>query len=63
MTRPTPRPATLHDVAREAGVAVSTVSRALTLPDRVSATTRAHVQEVAQRLGYRPNRIARALPS
>jgi DNA-binding LacI/PurR family transcriptional regulator len=63
VTRPTPRAATLHDVAREAGVAVSTVSRALTLPDRVSAPTRAHVQEVAQRLGYRPNRIARALPS
>jgi DNA-binding LacI/PurR family transcriptional regulator len=63
VTRPTPRAPTLHDVAREAGVAVSTASRALTLPDRISATTRAHVQEVARRLGYRPNRIARALPS
>jgi DNA-binding LacI/PurR family transcriptional regulator len=60
---PTRRPATLQDVAREAGVAVSTVSRALTMPDRISAPTRAHVQEVARRLGYRPNRIARALPS
>jgi DNA-binding LacI/PurR family transcriptional regulator len=62
---PTPprRAATLHDVAREAGVAVSTASRALTRPERISAPTRTHVQEVARRLGYRPNRIARALPS
>lgn len=64
MTSPTPdRPATLQDVAREAGVAVSTVSRALTQPDRIGAATRAHVQEVARRLGYRPNRIARAVVS
>jgi DNA-binding LacI/PurR family transcriptional regulator len=68
VTRPTaPPPArraiTLHDVAREAGVAVSTASRALTHPDRISLPTRMHVQEVAKRLGYRPNRIARALPS
>jgi DNA-binding LacI/PurR family transcriptional regulator len=65
-TAPSPRTrraVTLHDVAREAGVAVSTASRALTHPDRISAPTRAHVQEVARRLGYRPNRIARALPS
>jgi DNA-binding LacI/PurR family transcriptional regulator len=54
---------TLHDVAREAGVAVSTVSRALSNPDRVSSRTREHVTTVAKRLGYRPNRIAQALPS
>jgi len=54
---------TLQDVAREAGVAVSTVSRALSNPDRVSARTREHVHEVARRLDYRPNLIARALPS
>src|ERR1700712_3370336 len=68
VTRPTApgpprRAATLHDVAREAGVAVSTVSRALTRPGRGNAATREHGQEVARRLGYRPNRIARALPS
>jgi DNA-binding LacI/PurR family transcriptional regulator len=57
------RPVTLHDVARESGVAVSTVSRALSNPDRVSESTRAHVQSVAELLGYRPNRIAQALPS
>jgi DNA-binding LacI/PurR family transcriptional regulator len=57
------RPVTLFDVAREAGVAVSTVSRALSNPGRVSRDTRDHVQAVARRLDYRPNRMARALPS
>ena len=60
---PERRAVTLHDVAQEAGVAISTVSRALTDPDRVSVRTREHVQAVAHRLGYRPNRIAQALPS
>jgi len=54
---------TLQDVAREAGVAVSTASRALTQPERISPPTRARVQEVARRMGYRPNRIARAVVS
>lgn len=44
-------------------MAVSTVSRALTRPGRVNAATRAHVEEVARRLDYRPNRIARAVAS
>ena len=54
---------TLNDVAREAGVAVSTASRALSRPGRVSRVTRERVQAVASRLGYQPNRIAQALPS
>src|SRR3954464_3653445 len=58
-----PRAVTLQDVAREAGVAVSTVSRALSSPERVNATTREHVQAVARSLGYRPNRLAQALPT
>ena len=49
---------TLHDVAREADVAVSTVSRALSNPDRVSRSTREHIQDVARRLGYRSTREA-----
>ena len=55
------RPVTLHDVARRAGVAVSTVSRALSTPERVNVRTREHVQAVAAELGYRPNRLAQAL--
>jgi DNA-binding LacI/PurR family transcriptional regulator len=57
------RAVTLHDVAQEAGVAVSTVSRALSDPQRVNVRTREHVSAVAQRLGYRPNRMAQALPT
>jgi LacI family transcriptional regulator len=54
-------PATLRDVARLAGVSPSTVSRALSMPGVVNATTRARVQAAAERLGYEPNRAARGL--
>ena len=47
-----PPAVTLLDVAREARVAVSTASRALANPERVSRVTREHVQQVARRLGY-----------
>src|SRR6476469_1751162 len=50
------RPVTLQDVAREADVAVSTVSRALSNPDRVSRPMRERIQEVAKRLGYTAGR-------
>ena len=50
------RAVTLQDVAREADVAVSTVSRALSNPDRVSRPMRERVQEVAKRLGYTSGR-------
>ena len=49
---------TLQDVATTAGVAVSTASRALANPDRVSPATREHVQSVAVRLGYRHHRTS-----
>ncbi|NBE54550.1 LacI family DNA-binding transcriptional regulator, partial [Streptomyces boluensis] len=51
----------LEDVAREAGVSASTVSRALSRPDMVSEATRTRVLEAAERLGYRHNSAARAL--
>jgi DNA-binding LacI/PurR family transcriptional regulator len=54
---------TILDVARVAGVATSTVSRALSQPGRVSETTRRHVANVADQLGYRPNAQARSLSS
>ena len=43
---------TIYDVARAAGVAPSTVSRALARPGRVSAHTAALVRRVAAELGY-----------
>ena len=57
------RRATITDVARAAGVAASTVSRAFTNPGRVNHVTRDHVLEVAAELGYSPNPLARALES
>ncbi|MCP2098657.1 MULTISPECIES: LacI family DNA-binding transcriptional regulator [Actinosynnema] len=57
----TTRPVTIRDVARQAQVSVSTVSRALTAPELVRAETRVRVLEVAHRLGYQPNPAARSL--
>src|SRR5580700_8480382 len=54
-------PATIKDVARESGVNISTVSRALNNGYGVNDQTREHVIAVAARLNYRPNRIARGL--
>jgi len=53
--------ATLEDVAREADVSVSTVSRALNDSEKVHPDTKAHVKAVAEELGYRPSRVARRL--
>lgn len=52
---------TIAEVAGEAGVSRSTVSRAFTAPDLVSSATRARVLAAARRLGYQTNRTARAL--
>jgi LacI family transcriptional regulator len=58
------RRATLHDVARLAGVSVSVVSSVLNggcANTRSSETTRERVRKAANELGYRPNDIARSL--
>ncbi|NUT38092.1 MAG: LacI family DNA-binding transcriptional regulator [Hamadaea sp.] len=54
-------PATIRDVARASGVHISTVSRAFSAPQLVNPETRSKVLETAEKLGYRPNRAARAL--
>jgi len=54
---------TLADVAAASGVAISTVSRALTRPERVNPLTRHRIEEAATALGYAPNTTARALTS
>jgi LacI family transcriptional regulator len=53
--------ATIYHVAKEAGVSSATVSRVLAGRDTVAEGTRAHVLAVAERMGYRPNHIARSL--
>jgi DNA-binding LacI/PurR family transcriptional regulator len=52
---------TIHDVARRAGVSVTTVSRALTQPELLRPTTRERVLKAAHKLAYHPNRAARSL--
>lgn len=54
---------TIYDVAAEVGVAPSTVSRAFSRPGRVNVETAARIHEAAERLGYRANPLARALPT
>jgi LacI family repressor for deo operon, udp, cdd, tsx, nupC, and nupG len=51
----------MADVASAAGVAVSTVSRALSRPERVNARTRERIIEAARKLSYTPNATARSL--
>jgi len=52
---------TIHDVARRAGVSVTTVSRALTQPELLRPATRERVLNAARKLAYHPNRAARSL--
>lgn len=54
---------TIYDVAKAAGVAPSTVSRAFSRPGRVNAETAERIRQVAAELGYRTNPLARALPT
>ncbi len=55
------RVATLTDVARLAGVSVSTASKALNGRRQVKAETRARVIAAAERLAFTPNALARGL--
>src|SRR4051812_46200047 len=57
------RPPTIHDIAALCGVAASTVSRALSSPDRVNIRTRQRIEAAAAQLHYIPNSQAKALSS
>lgn len=59
----TPKSATLHDVAREAGVSLITASRALGNPGIVSKDTIARVRKAVETTGYIPNLLAGGLKS
>jgi len=52
---------TIKDIAREAGVSPQTVSRAMNNKGEIRPETRKRILRIADKLGYRPNRIARSL--
>jgi DNA-binding LacI/PurR family transcriptional regulator len=52
---------TIYQVAAEAGVAISTVSKVLSNKSGISAATRLKVQQAVERLGYVPSLSARGL--
>ncbi|MCU1571407.1 MAG: LacI family transcriptional regulator [Naasia sp.] len=54
--------ATIHDVARHAGVSAGTVSNVLNRPGYVSVDTRERVLRVIADLGFTPSRVARKFP-
>ncbi|WP_026876519.1 LacI family DNA-binding transcriptional regulator [Jiangella gansuensis] len=54
---------TLADVARATGLSPSTVSRALSDPEKVNPGTRERVRKAAREMGYVPNQVARSLTS
>lgn len=57
------RSPTMIDIARHSGVALSTVSYALSGKRPVSAATRARVQHAIEELGFKPHAVGRALAS
>lgn len=60
-TPPPGRPVTMAEIARLAGVAESTVSRALTGSSRVSEDTKQRIRGIVEASGYKVNVRARAL--
>ncbi|GAB7388914.1 catabolite control protein A [Bacillaceae bacterium] len=56
-------PVTIYDVAREAGVSMATVSRVVNGNPNVKPSTRKKVLAAIEKLGYRPNAVARGLAS
>lgn len=54
---------TIYDVAHDANVSMATVSRVINGNQNVKPSTRRKVLESIERLGYRPNAVARGLAS
>ncbi|MFB2120990.1 LacI family DNA-binding transcriptional regulator [Parapedobacter sp. 2B3] len=54
---------TILDIAKELDITFSTVARALNDHPAISANTKKAVRETADRLGYRPNKVASSLRS
>lgn len=56
-------PSTIVDVAKEAGVSIATVSRVVNQSAGVRPAVKARVEAAIAHLEYRPNHLARSLPS
>lgn len=54
------RPVTQSDVAKAAGASRGLVSQAVSGGGRISSSTRAHIRETAEKLGYYPHSAAAA---
>jgi len=61
LTGPDDKRRTIRDVAKAAGVSISTASNALNGIGRTNAETREKVKRIADELGFRPNALARGL--
>lgn len=61
--QPRSKKTTIYAVAKEAGVAISTVSRVMNGSDNVSERTRERVERAIQELNFRPQTSARRLAS
>lgn len=60
---PRGQPATIADVAKQAGVSIATISRVLNHPDSVAPPTAERVRSAIAELHYAPRAAARNLPS
>ena len=63
ITRSRACPATIRDVAQQAGVSTATVSRALMRPEKVSPATLQLVRRAACNIGYAPLYLGRPMKS
>lgn len=61
MSTSPPKPATIEDVAKIAGVSIATVSRAIRTPEKVAESTRKKVTAAIARTGYTANAMAQSL--
>lgn len=57
------RGATIHDVAKAAGVSIGTVSKALNKTGKISPETQRKIMDVAEKLSFKPNSLAQSLHS
>jgi len=52
---------TLRDIAKQAGVSTTTVSRALNNKDDINPSTKKRILKIVKQMGYTPNALARGL--